>query len=330
MHRREFIGGSAALLATASAPNKAPISEPAITFYSDFWVNLHHTLYRQADALQTAYNGGTSSLHPIPRQFYEDATHLPRADQAAWYRALESYQRQYAQRNFVFDDQLIRIENALADGAPPGDLKRILASVAPIYRNTLWPAHDELNRRRIEQWRQSLAQYGPTLMPTLSRLYQAPWLRIPYRVDVVASTDRDGAFSIYGPKFWHIVTSSFDRQNYGLNGFEIIVHEASHSIVSPDSGPIGRSIAVAAGSLNRPEPADLWHVVIMYAPGSVLRELVAKAHGAPYTPAFVANDVLPEVYPRYYAALKQHFQPYVDGLAPLEPAMEQTVKAIVG
>lgn len=64
MHRRKFIGGSAAVLATASAPHKASISKPAITFYSDFWLNLHHTLYRQADALQTAYNGGVSSLHP--------------------------------------------------------------------------------------------------------------------------------------------------------------------------------------------------------------------------------------------------------------------------
>ncbi len=329
MRRREFIGGSAAVLATASAPNKASISEPAITFYSDFWLNLHHTLYRQADALQTAYNGGVSSLHPIQRHFYEDTTHLPLSNQHAWYRALEFYQSRYGGRSFVFDDQLNRIENALADGAPPDDLKRILASVAPIYRNRLWPAHDRLNRRRIEQWRQSLAQYGPTLMPMLSRLYQKPWLRIPYRVDVVASTDHDGAFSIYGPRYWHIVTSSLDRQNSGLNGFEIIVHEASHSIVSPESGPIVRSIALAAGSLNRPEPADLWHVVIMYAPGSALRELVGKAHGAPYTPAFVANGVLTEVYPRYYAALKQHFQPYVDGLATLEPAMEQTVKAIV-
>ncbi len=330
MHRSEFIGGSAAVLATASAPNNASIPEPTITFYSDFWLNLHHTLYRQADALQTAYSGAVSSLHPIQRQFYEDATHLSFANQRAWYRALEFYQHQYGQRDFVFDDQLIRIENALADGAPPYDLKRILASVAAIYWNTLWPAHDKLNRKRIQQWRQSLAQYGPTLMPSLSRLYQTPWLGIPYRVDVVASTDRDGAFSIYGPRYWHIVTSSLDRQNYGLNGFEIIVHEASHSIVSPDSGPIGLSIAVAAGSLNRPEPADLWHVAIMYAPGSVLQELVAKVHEAPYTSAFVTNGVLTRVYPRYYAALKQHFQRYVDGATTLQSAMDETVKAIVG
>ncbi len=331
MDRREFVVATAAVLATAGAARSASIAQPAIEFRSEFWLNLHHTLYRQADAFQTAYDGGVNSLHPMQRHFYEAATYLPPGDRHAWYRALAFYQSQYGQRSFVYDDRLIRIENALADGSPPADLKRILASVAPIYRNTLWPAHDRLNRRRIEQWRQHLAQYGPTLMPKLSHIYQAQWLHMPYRVDVVASTDHDGAFSVYeGERYWHIVTSSFDRQNDGLNGFEIIVHEASHSIVSPDSGPIGRSIALAADSLNRPEPADLWHVVIMYAPGSVLRKLVAKTHGPPYRPAFVTNGVLTADYPRYYAALEQHFQPYIDGRTTLQRAMEETVKAIVG
>ncbi len=305
---------------------------PTFEFRSDFLVNLHHTLYYQAGVLQLLYSAGPDSLPGLPKRVYQQMTHyIPTEDQAQWYRALRFYQDEYGGRSLVFDDALNTVENALAAGVPPVRLKLVLDDVSPIYRKALWPIHDALNGQCIGQWKTALSAYGPALFGTLSRLYQRSWLDVPYRVDVVSNTDRDGAYSIAGKGdlYWHIVMSSFDRDDAGLHGFEIMSHEASHSIVAPDEGPIGTAIADACKSLDRPEPADLWHAAIMFLPGVVLQRLLSPAQAGGYVPAFVANGVFTQAYPRYFAAFQKSLVPYVEGRTSLQNAFHAVVQQVV-
>ncbi len=277
------------------------------------------------------YTTGPDALSGLPARVYREmVTQIPPPEQGRWYRALRFYQNEYGWRSLIFDDEMYALENDLVAGTPPAQLKRVLDDVSPIYRDRLWPIHDSLNRKSIEEWQAAVARYGPSFFPALARLYQRPWLPIPCRVDVVATTDRLGAYNNPGKdnRYWHIVMSSYDRENDDLHGFEIMTHEASHSIVLPDDGPIGGTIASACRALDRPEPNNLWHAAIMYIPGIVLQRL-ASAAGIDYELAFVANEVFTKAYPRYYAAFQRHLLPYVDGRATLGEALYATVAQVV-
>jgi hypothetical protein len=336
LNRQHFLAAASAAaaagLGSLSPPAaQAAATEPRFEFHSAFLVNLHHTLYYQASVLQMLYTTGSDALPGLPARVYREiVTQIPPSEQGRWYRALRFYQSQYGWRSLIFDDEMYALENDIVAGTPPAQLKRVLDDVAQIYRDRLWPIHDSRNRKSIEAWQAAVARYGPSFFPALAKLYQRPWLTIPCRVDVVAATDRLGAYNNPGTnnRYWHIVLSSYDRENDDLHGFEIMSHEASHSIVLPDDGPIGGTIASACEALDRPEPNNLWHATIMYIPGIVLQRL-AYAAGVHYELAFVANDVLTKAYPRYYAAFQRHLLPYVDRRATLGEALYATVAQVV-
>jgi hypothetical protein len=228
----------------------------------------------------------------------------------------------------VFDAQMVRFENELADDRIPAPLQATLQSAAPIYRSALWPLHDAANRKWIAQQRADLSELGAQMSLRLSAIYGVPWLRIPYRVAVVPSTDRDTAFSNFGTsnRYFLIVASSMDRSISGWGGFETLYHEASHSIVDPAIDGIGRDIATIAAALDRPVPTDLWHALIMYTPGAVLTPLLAQRGIAGFASSF--EGLLSNVYPRYYQAFKSHWQPYLDGSTTRNAALHAVVEAV--
>lgn len=336
MNRQRFIAAASAattvgLASLGSITAHAAAAEPRFDFHSDFLVNLHHTLYYQASVLQMLYTTGPAALPGLPARVYREmVTHIPSQDRRRWFRALRFYQNDYGWRSLIFDDEMYALENDLVAGTPPAQLKHVLDDVSPIYRERLWPIHDTQNRKSIVGWQAATERFGPSFFPALAKLYQRRWLPAPCRVDGVATTDRLGAYNNPGRdnNYWHIVMSSYDPENDDLHGFEIMTHEASHSIVLPDDGPIGRTIATASKALDRPEPNNLWHATIMYMPGIVLQRLAytAEMH---YELAFVANEVLTKAYPRYYAAFQQHLLRYVDGRATLGEALYATVAQVV-
>jgi hypothetical protein len=336
LNRQHFLAATSAA-ATAGLGSAGPITahgaatEPSFEFHSAFILNLHHTLYYQASVLQMLYTAGPDALPELPARVYREmVTHIPPPQQGRWYHALRFYQNEYGWRSLIFDDEMYALENDLVAGTPPPQLKRVLDDASPIYRERLWPIHDAVNRKSIGEWQAAVGRYGPSFFPALAKLYQRPWLPIPCRVDVVATTDRLGAYNNPGKynRYWHIVMSSYHRENDDLHGFEIMTHEASHSIVLPDEGPIGGTISSACKALDRPEPNNLWHAAIMYIPGIILQRLVYAA-GTQYELAFVANQVFTKAYPRYYAAFQRHLLPYVDGRTTLGEALYATVAQVV-
>ncbi len=80
----------------------------------------------------------------------------------------------------------------------------LLDDVLPIYRERLWPIHGSLSRESIGEWQAAVAGYGPSLLTVLAKLYQRPWLPIPCRVDVVATTDRLGAYN-RDNRYWRMI-----------------------------------------------------------------------------------------------------------------------------
>ena len=84
---------------TAQPPRSVPLFE----FHSNFWMNLHHTLFREAARLESR-----TPLAPL------DASGLTDQEKAAWGRAVGYYRQAFGGKRLLFDDGLIHINESLA------------------------------------------------------------------------------------------------------------------------------------------------------------------------------------------------------------------------
>jgi len=197
MNRRQFIKTSAtATVLTSQTPALAGMSSPLpdFRFQSNFWINLHHTLYYQTQVLETVYGLGTAHLAPMEERAYEELKRVRGEYAHDWYEALRIYRVNYASLDFVFSDTMVHIDNALAraNGADlpvhrdlPAPLQQALTLAAPAYRSSLWPHHDAGNRAFVAELQTKANRFGPGLARRLAQLYRTPWLREPYVVDVM-------------------------------------------------------------------------------------------------------------------------------------------------
>ena len=181
----------------------------------------------------------------------------------------------------------------------------------------------------ISDVERNIRDYGHVFSRRLPQIYQAPWLSQPYRVDITAYADADGSYSNNASAFVHIVMSSYDSGEHGLAELDVLFHEASHSIVGPSTGALGRAIVTASSRIDRPYPEQFWHALIMYCPGSIAEHMFNTEAPSSYQMVWLRNGLFTRVWPRYYSALKTHWQPYMDGKVNLQSAIDACVHDIV-
>ena len=80
------------------------------------------------------------------------------------------------------------------------------------------------------------------------------------------------------------VVASADPLNSGLASLEVMYHEATHLVVAPDEGTVGRAIAAASRTKRQGEPEGLWHAVIFFTSGAVVSEAYRRAGQGKYVP----------------------------------------------
>jgi hypothetical protein len=338
MNRFEFtVCSAAAVVATVSSIQVAarPPATPAFRFRSGFWQNLHHTLYYQAQVLETVYGAGAAQLAPIDRAADRDFVTATNGNQDVWFRAVRIYHDHYASMSFVFDERLMSDDSAISgdEAQPlpaslPAPMRQALHIAAPIYRDALWKTHDASNRAFINRLSALVTRYHAELSARLAHIYTAQWLAQPYVVDVVQYAQWNGSYSNNAGNFVHIVMSAQDPSGRGMGALDMLFHEASHSVTDPTHGTIGGPIAVAAAKLNRPAPDQFWHAVIMYAPGKLVEEL-AKSSNEKYTMVWMQPGLFGGSWRRYYAALQTHFYPYMQRSGTLDSALTACVREIV-
>lgn len=339
MNRRSFVV-STTVGALAALPASRAVGSPlvpAFQFSNGYWINLHHTLFYQMQALENAYQRAPRVAQK-DKVALADLRTIPAAHEAEWYQALQIYHRHYAHSDFVFDDVLRLSDETLsawsadARSAPPEVPKEMATALnlaAPIYSLHLWPTHQAQNATYANNLQSLLATYGNRFRAQLPKLYGTPWLDQPYRVDIVAYSDSDGSYCNNATGYVHIVMSSCEADNLGAHGLDVLFHEASHSIASPFDGTIGGPIVAAAAQLNRPVPDQFWHTVLMYTPGRIAEDVFNASALRPYTMVWVVNGLFTDVWPQYYAVLEQHWQPYMDGKTDRVGALTSCVEAIV-
>jgi hypothetical protein len=325
----------ATLLPTGQEPAVKP-EVPVFEFHSGFWINLHHFLYQQARARGTQ-SSPPSGETPVSTEA------LTQDERSAWAAGLAYYSGGFADRDLLFNGDMVLINNRLAEleacvdlsgravsacssGLRP-ELIAALESAAPVYRARWWPQQDRANRAWIGALEPLVRQYGVKLSQQLAETYESNWPSGILRVDVVNYGGPYGAYTTLDPA--HLTISGTDPRNQGLAALEVLFHEASHTL----AGAVRDAIARECRQRGKPIPRDLWHALLFYTTGEIVKRALSKvpagqAGPGAYTPYAFRNKLYERGWTSYERALELYWQPYLDGKAEFGSAVARLVSAL--
>jgi hypothetical protein len=334
---------------------------PVFEFHSGFWINLHHMLYYEAKLRSTP--PAASPRNPVTPQLKlksmkETATLTP-AERQAWDNSVAYYAANYANKDLLFNNELILLKNQLADfedcdelsgakkktcdaGLPP-QLTQALDAAAPVYRAHLWPDQDRANRRWVSRVAPLVEEQGVGISQRLADIYQTKWPREKIRVDVSAYANPTGAYTTLDPL--RVTISSLDPRNQSDEAFEVLFHEASHGIAQPVQNAIIRECRQRDKAI----PRDLWHALIFYTTGEVIRPLLTPPDNVPqenddavkpntnrppparkdnYVPYAIREGLYERGWKDYLQLLTRFWQPYLDNKTTFDDAIARMVSAL--
>jgi hypothetical protein len=327
---------------------------PVFEFHSGFWVNLHHTLYQEAKfgASPSSPMGGDSDKaagknRPTLKTSPGAKSGLTPAEQRAWNEALSYYAANYVDKDLLFTTELILIKNQLGDfdgcdelsgrkketcnAGLPANLTHVLEEAAPVYRAHQWPSHDLANRRWVMRVAPLVREQGLGLSQRLADIYQTKWPKDKIRVDVCAYANRQGAYTTLDPL--RVTISSVDPRNQNAEALEVLFHEASHGIAEP----VQQAIIRECRQREKGIPRDLWHALIFYTTGEVIRPVISstttdsasgKVSTTSYTPYAIREGIYERGWDGYFKLLTQFWQPYLDGNSTFDDAIARMVSAL--
>ena len=318
----------------ASSQDEVPASPlPVFEFHSGFWLNLHHTLYRQARLQRSANSAVANSA----------MSNLSPAELRAWSAAIAFYGKTYADQDLTVSLGMILIKNQLGDfetcedlagvrkkscdAGLPAKLTEILNTAAPVYRAHLWPEHDRANRRWIAAVAPLVRRNGVDLSHRLAEIYQTNWPKERIRVDVTSYASSTGAYTTLDPL--RVTVSSTDARNQSAEALEVLFHEASHGIADSVQDAIFRECR----QREKPIPRDLWHALLFYTTGEVIRPLSfsgsdTNGSRSGYVPYAVREGLYKRGWENYLRVLTQYWQPYLDGSVTFDDSIAHMVSSL--
>jgi hypothetical protein len=231
----------------------------------------------------------------------------------------------------VFDERLFRINNALASQGEAATLPEgliepgVLAALnraAPVYRAHLWSEHRRLNEEWIAATRPLVEQHAPSMPRALAEAYHVQWPTEPILVDVSIEAGRVGAYTTGGPPGFaaHTTIAPANLSDPAMS-FEIVFHEASHSV---DEQIMKHVDAEAAKQKIKPNP-NLWHAILFYTSGELVKRELHKEKEEGYKPYAYRFGVYDRGWQSLRAGLEQDWQPYLDGKVGFGPALAKLV-----
>jgi hypothetical protein len=175
-------------------------------------------------------------------------------------------------------------------------------------------------------------EQGVGLSQRLADIYQTNWPKAKIRVDVSAYAGWAGAYTTLDPL--RVTISSLDTRNQGPEALEVLFHEASHGIAEP----VQQAIIRECRQRDKPIPRDLWHALIFYTTGEVIRPIMTAASPAPgqndrstpgagYTPYAIREKLYERGWEDYLSLLQRFWQPYLDGKESFDDAIARMISA---
>lgn len=323
---------------------------PVFEFHSGFWVNLHQFVYHEARARLAAKDQKdqpAASAKSGPT-LHQSATSLSPAEQKTWDQVVSYYIANYAEKDPLINLDLILLKNQLedfedcseltghkkpqCDAGLPGNIGPMLEAAAPIYRAHWWADQDRANRRWVARVAPLVREQGVGLSQRLADIYQTHWPEEKIRVDVCAYANAAGAFTTLDPL--RVTIASSDPRNQGGEALEVLFHESSHGIAQPVDAAIRRECK----QRDKPIPRDLWHALIIYTTGEVLRPVMRDSADTPGPAAaptsasqvpYALRDILTQRgWEQYHLLLSLYWQPYLDGKVNFDDAIAHLVSAV--
>jgi hypothetical protein len=325
---------------------------PVFELHSGFWINLHHMLYheaRQRTATAGSAEKSSKTLGPVLNTAPETKLSLSPTEKLVWDDAVSYYAANYTAKDLLFSTELIQLKDQLGDfedcdelsgrkrkfcdAGLPAKLTQVLESAAPVYRAHLWPEHDRANRRWIMGVAPLVREQGLGLSERLADIYQTRWPRQKIRVDLTGYADRSGAYTTADPL--RVTISSLDPRNQGAAALEVLFHEGSHGIAEPVQAAIIRE----CHQRDKAIPRDLWHALVFYTTGEVIRPVLGAAGAAAgdqessvpasgYTPYALREGLYQRGWNDYFKLLQKFWQPYLDGTASFDDAIARMVSSL--
>ncbi len=316
----------------AARDGRTPAQE-FFRFQSNFWMNLHHTLFREG-ALRRA--GGAQGAAGAPAPLSEAG--LSEGERRIWADAVGFYARRFAGARLLFDEQLVRINNALSGQQDPAGLRApalaqevalTLERAAPVYRKHWWPAHDKANRAWIASVGPAVEKTAPEVITQLEGLFRHRWAA-PLTVDVTYFVAEVGhAYTTERPAYapgrpGHTTIASAEPTHQGPDGIELVFHEGAHTL----TGEVESALAAECGARGK-SCGDLWHALQFFTVGEVVKRRLKKDGLIGFTPyAYKYRLYERGEWPRFRPALEADWLPYVEGRTTFAGAIKQLVKDI--
>jgi hypothetical protein len=254
-----------------------------------------------------------------PADAAEGLKTLSDADRQAWREAVSLYATGLSKLDMVFSRPLYDVTNALRRA--PSDRPLTAASTidpavvaaleraAPVYRRAWWPRHRESNRKWLQSKQDPLKKYGPQLLSYITRVYQEPWMKDGFPVNLSGWSNWAGAYSTVDSL---LVIATLNPGNQGLHGFEIMFHEAMHQW---DEEIDARLLKVARA--NKLKFNDLLsHAMIFYTTGEAMKTVVPS-----HVPYAEIAGIWKGRMGAFKPALDAHWKPYLEGKTTLDEAL---------
>ena len=207
---------------------------------------------------------------------------------------------------------------------------------------------DRANRAWIKRAAPLVREQGVGLSHRLADIYQTRWPAERIRVDVTAVANYAGAYTTLDPL--RVTIASTDGRNQGAAALEVLFHEASHGIATP----VELAIVRECRQRDKPIPRDLWHALIFYTTGEVIKPLMDAQSEAPgnsgmpggstnksipdasnqssqdpeYTPYAKREGLYQRGWENYLALLTRYWQPYLEGRTTFDDAIAHMVSAL--
>jgi hypothetical protein len=311
-------------------PTRAAVASTGhFAFHSDFDTNLNDALV-VAGSARTARKPELFGAGPEQPCF----AGLAPSARAGWNRAVDYYAEIVSPHDWGDRQQLLlRMDLARLEGSEDerarayvGIGRGLMAAAAPAYRACRWPAQDAENRRFIEGLMPGLLAHETSIAPRLAELYRTPWHGLPILVDLVGTAPPLGANTWILAPGGHVLVSSRVESRDAL---EIAFHEASHTLVAPwRPDPVPAALQEAARELGVSLPRDLWHPVLFYTTGEVIRRVLEQAGEPGYVPYVYHHDLWRGSWARYREAVEKAWAPYLDGRRALPEAARELMRAL--
>ncbi len=348
-----LLAGLAPARATAAPQEDSSYGPlPVFELHSGFWINLHQTLYQEARQRNSGGSGQEKARESTRATLGTGRSAKPAlspGEQQAWDKAVAYYAENYAGKDLLFTNELILLKNQLeefedcdelsgtrkktCDAGLPTKLTQGLEAAAAVYRAHEWPDQDRANRRWILRVAPLVREQGVGLSERLADVYQTQWPKEKIRVDVTTYANKEGAYTTLDPL--RVTISSLDARNQGAAALEVLFHEASHGIAER----VQKAIVRECRQRNKAIPRDLWHALIFYTTGEVIRPVMSDGEqaqaerdgsvpGGGYVPYAVRERLYQNGWDAYLKLLSRFWQPYLEGKASFDDAIARMVSSL--